>query len=199
MVSLWWWLWWLLPLVCDSVSLVEMYRCSEEYVPFMFRKWCAASHHVAVNHMIHDMISSVCSVWQCGVQGNECGDVSSTHVHTHTHTPQMFHIQLSPSMRFATGFTHLWPNIWDRNVIFLKLWYTIYVYNKLDVLYWNSASNFFYPGVSDHGRQLNIIQKAWEIITMQVDKKCIIARVYTLCHLEWVQTLEITQDYVADD
>ena len=39
----------------------------------MFRRWSATSRDVTVTH---DMISYVCGVWQCGVQGNECGDVS---------------------------------------------------------------------------------------------------------------------------
>jgi hypothetical protein len=45
----------------------------------------------------------------------------------------------------------------------------------LDVLYWNSACNFLCPRVSELGRQMNIIQKAWEMITIQVHEKCIIA------------------------
>jgi len=48
-------------------SLLKRYRCSEEYVTSMFRRGSAASCGVTVTY---DMISGV---WQCYVQGNECG------------------------------------------------------------------------------------------------------------------------------
>lgn len=48
-------------------SLLERYRCSEEYVASMFRRGSAASHDVTVTH---DMIYQVClwcvAVWYSG-------------------------------------------------------------------------------------------------------------------------------------
>jgi len=51
----------------------------------------------------------------------------------------------------------------------------MYVLDMLDVLYWDSVCNFLCPRVSELGRQMSIIQKAWGVITMQVHEKCIIA------------------------